>query len=91
MNDNGQGQHQRRLEARIGYGFAALGGRFTATLEIAVCLSDARRDYSLGWRLVRHARPGHTGSLKLSFVARRSESANPASGSGAGFRITNRY
>ena len=81
----------RRLEARFGYGFPAFDDRFTETPEIAVGLSNAGRDYSLGWRLVRHARPGHTGSLELSFEARRRESANPGSGSGASFRITNRY
>ena len=53
-NDDGLGQ--RRLEARLGYGFALFGGRFTGTPEIGLGLSDAHRDYSLGWRLAE-ARP----------------------------------
>ena len=75
-NDNG-GELQRRLEARFGYGFAAFGDRFTSVPEIAVGLSNAGRDYSLGWRLVRGPEPGgDAGSLELSFEATRRESAN---------------
>ena len=55
-NDDGEGLGQRRLEARLGYGFALFGGRFTGTPEIGLGLSDAHRDYSLGWRLAE-ARP----------------------------------
>ena len=69
-NDDGAGR--RRLEARFGYGFAVYGGGFTMTPEIGLGLSDAGRDYSLGWRLTR----GGPGSLELSIDARRRESAN---------------
>ena len=55
-NDDGAGLGQRRLEARLGYGFALFGGRFTGTPEIGLGLSDAHHDYSLGWRLAE-ARP----------------------------------
>ena len=59
------------------------GDRFTGTPEIALGLSQAGRDYSLGWRMV-NAGAG-TGSLELSLEATRRESANdPGSGSGAG-------
>ena len=76
-NDNGDNLQQRRLEARFGYGFAAFGDRFTSVPEIAVGLSNAGRDYSLGWRLVRGPEPGgDAGSLELSFEATRRESAN---------------
>ena len=66
-NDDGGG---RRLEARFGYGFGMFEGRFTMTPEIGLGLSQAGRDYSLGWRLTR------AGSLGLSLQARRRESAN---------------
>ena len=72
----------RRLEARFGYGFAAFGNRFTLTPEAGLGLSNADRDYSLGWRLVRGGADGR--SLELSFEARRRESVNPGSGAGAG-------
>ena len=98
-NDNGHNPYQRRLEAQFGYGFAALADSFTSTPEIAVGLSNTGRDYSLGWRLARRARSGNTGSLEISFEARRRENANLGAGSGAGsraahetgIRITTRY
>ncbi len=40
-----------RLELRLGYGFAAFGGRFASTPEFALALSGGSREYSLGWRL----------------------------------------
>ncbi len=81
-DDPGNAPRQRRLEARFGYGFAAFGDRFTSTPEIAVGLSDAGRDYSLGWRLARGpgSRSGAGGggadgsALELAVEARRLES-----------------
>ena len=86
-NDNGSGTgagngggddlKSRRLELKLGYGFSAFGDRFTLTPEAGVGLSDTGRDYSLGWRLVLHpGAGGDSGSLELSFEARRRESAN---------------
>ena len=97
-NDNGGDLQRQRLEARFGYGFAAFGDRFTSVPEVAVGLSNAGRDYSLGWRLVRGSAPGG-GSLELAVEARRRESANPGSGAGAGsepehavgFRVNARF
>ena len=74
-NDNGDELQQRRLEARFGYGFATFGDRFTATPEIAVGLSDAGRDYSLGWRLTRGGKAPDGGALELAVEARRRETA----------------
>ena len=88
-NDNGAGR--RRLEARFGYGFSAFGGGFTMSPEIGLGLSEAGRDYSLGWRLRRDG--SGPGSLEFSLEARRRESANedtpPAHG--IGFRLTARF
>ena len=47
----GNGPQNRRLELSLGYGFAALGDRFTSTPELGLALSNGRREYSLGWRL----------------------------------------
>ena len=55
-DDGGDELERRHLDARLGYGFALFGGRFTGTPEIGLGLSDAHRDYSLGWRLAE-ARP----------------------------------
>ena len=50
------------------------GGQFTGTPEIGLGLSEAGRDYSLGWRLTC-AGSGAV-SLEFSVEARRRESAN---------------
>ena len=92
-NDNADEPQRRRLEARFGYGFPAFADRFTATPEIAVGLSDAGRDYSLGWRLVRRGTPDHP-SLELVAEAQRRESASdrdvPPEHS-VGLRATSRF
>ena len=88
-NDDGAGQ--RRLEARFGYGFGMFGGRFTGTPEIGLGLSEAGRDYSLGWRLARAG--SGPGSLELLLQARRRESANDDTPPehGIGFTATARW
>ncbi len=89
-NDNGD--DRRRMEARFGYGFAALGDRFTSLPEIALGLSDTGRDYSLGWRLVRGGGFGDR-SFALSVEAQRRELANDdiAPEHRVGFRIDARF
>ena len=49
----GVGGGHRRLEATLGYGLPAFGGRYTATPEIGYGESDGGRDLRLGWRLTR--------------------------------------
>ena len=71
-NDNGDGQ--RRLEARFGYGVGVFGDRFAMTPEMGLGLSEVGRDYSLGWRLTRSG--SGPGSLELSLEVLRRESAN---------------
>ena len=85
-NDNGD--DRRRLEARFGYGFAALGDRFTSLPEITLGLSDTGSDYSLGWRLVRGGGFGG-GSFAMSVEAQRREPGNDdiAPEHRVGFRI----
>ena len=45
------GQGGGRLDARVGYGMALLDGQFTGTPELGLGLSEAGRDWLLGWRL----------------------------------------
>ena len=76
----------RRLELTAGYGIAMFDGRFTGTPELGVGLSDAGRDYRLGWRLG----PGSGGgrSFELGLEAARRERANDDEAEHtAGFRI----
>ncbi len=75
-NDDGNELDRRRLELKFGYGFAAVGDRFTSAPELGFGMSEGHREYSLGWRLARDPRPGDIGSLELLFEARRQESAN---------------
>ena len=72
--DDGGGLENRRLEAKLGYGLALFGGRYTGTPELGLGLSDAHRDYSLGWRMGL-ARSGRV-SFELGLTATRREAAN---------------
>ena len=77
-----------------GYGVAALGDRFTATPEIAVGLSDAGRDYSLGWRLTPRSVVPDGVALELALEARRLESTsrrNAPPEHAAALRLTSRF
>ena len=48
--DGGDGLLNRRLDLSLGYGLGGLEDRFTMTPELALGLSDGRREYALGWR-----------------------------------------
>ena len=61
-----------RFETRLGYGLAALGGRFTGTPELGFALSNTHRDHSLGWRL--SSGPNHSGTFALHVGGTRRES-----------------
>ena len=71
-NDDGLGQ--RRLEAKLGYGFAVFGGRYTGTPEIGFSLSERGRETSLGWRLAG-ARRGDL-SFEVRLEGSRLEATN---------------
>ena len=73
-NDGGGDLQRRRLEATLGYGFPLFGDRFTGTLEVGVGLSNADRDYRVGWRLAL-ARSDRV-KFDVSLNATRREPAN---------------
>ena len=92
--DDGTGSvdsaERRRLEARVGYGLPAFGGRFTGTPELGFGLSESGRDYRLGWRLTPAG--GNAGSFELGVEATRREAANgDGSEHGVGVRATIRW
>ena len=66
-----------RLDAEVGYGMAVFGGSFTGTPHVGFGLSEAGRDWRVGWRLTSGA-----SSLDLSLEATRREFA---AGNGAGY------
>ena len=94
-SDNGDELLLRRLEARFGYGVAALSDRFTATPEIAVGLTDTGRDYSVGWRLIGDGGVPDGSALELVVEARRREATgandNVPPEHAVGFRATARF
>ena len=76
-----------------GYGFAALGDRFTGTPEIGFGMSNSDREYSLAWRL--ELAQDETSALELALGAgrRKAAGAGPARAEAehaSGFRITAR-
>ena len=78
---------RRRFETTFGYGFGAFGDRFTSTPEVGFGLSEAGRDYRLGWRLSRSTGAGS--ALDLALEAVRHETAND-NGAGAESRAQGR-
>ncbi len=78
-SDGGDELANRRLDLKLGYGFAVFGDRFTATPEAGLGLSNGHREYTLGWRLGL-ARSGPV-SMELGLTATRRE---PANDTGAG-------
>ena len=71
---NDDGIESRRLEVKLGYGLGAFGGRFTATPELELGVSNTGREYGLGWRLGL-VRSG-LGSFDFRLRATRRETAN---------------
>ena len=71
-NDNGL--DARNFGASLGYGIGAFGDRFTMTPELDFGLSDAGRDYRVGWRL--NPSGGYRQSFELRLSGTRSETVN---------------
>ena len=101
-NDPGSGSgaggrdplESRNLELRLGYGFPALGDRFTATPEIGLGMSNGHREYGLGWRL--NLATHGTSALEFALEATRREAAGPGPAGAEpehaiGLRITARW
>ena len=89
-NDNGF--EARRLELRLGYGLSAFGDRFTSTPELGAALSEAAREYRLGWRL--GLVPSRASTFELGIEATRTEPANDAGAApehGVRFKLEARF
>ena len=85
------------LEAALGYGLPAFGGRLVGVPELGVGLSDDHRTYRLRWRLLPAA--GYSGSVawpgpghfKFSIEAARHEPAARAPEHAVGVRFDVRF
>ena len=86
--DNGSGGlHRRRLEAKLGYGFSVLDGRFIGTPEIGLALSDTNRELRVGWRLQLAKRDRADFTLSLEGTRQVSVNNEPAPEHGVGLRL----
>ena len=90
-NDDGNELENRRLELRLGYGFAAFGDRFTATPELGLGLSNGQREYSLGWRLDLAGRGPTALDLRLEATRREAANDNVDPEHGVGLGVTARW
>ena len=71
-----------RLDGRLGYGFAAIGDRFTATPELRLGLAESHWQYSAGWRLEHARRERVDFDLLFEATRRGSDDRQPEYGLG---------
>ena len=76
-NDAGDALECRHLQAKLGYGLALFDGRYTGTPELGLGLTDAHRDYSLGWRLAEARRTGLVFGLDVEGARRERTAGEP--------------
>ena len=69
-NDEEDDVRNRRLEATLGYGIPAFGGRYTTTPAIGFGLTEAEREYSHSWRLAETKSAGLVFGLDVEAVRR---------------------
>ena len=69
-NDEEDDVRNRRLEATLGYGIPAFGGRYTTTPAIGFGLTEAEREYSHSWRLAEAKSAGLAFGLDVEAVRR---------------------
>ena len=59
---------RRRLEAKLGYGFAVFGGGWTGVPEVGLGLTDTSRETALGWSLAETRSAGLGFGLEVEGV-----------------------
>ena len=85
---SGSGDDTSRWAAEAAYGFPAFGDRFTVSPHVGLGLSDAARDYTLGWRLTPGA---NAPALSFGVKATLRESDTAAPEHAAGFEARARW
>ena len=71
-DDDGDELERRALEAKLGYGFAAFGERFTSTPSLGLSLTDTHRETVLGLRLAEARTGGLVFGLDVEGARRES-------------------
>ena len=74
LSANDEAAPSNRLDTEFGYGLPVFGGGFTGTPNVGFGLSEAARDYRIGWRLTPAA-PNASG-FEVNLDAVRREAAN---------------
>ena len=74
LSGNEEAAPSNRLDTEFGYGLPVFGGGFTGTPNVGFGLSEAARDYRIGWRLTPAA-PSASG-FEVNLDAVRREAAN---------------
>ena len=83
---NGDAAMSSRLDAEVGYGLAVSGG-FTGTPHVGLGLSDAAREFRLGWRLS----PAGGGAFELHLDAARRDAVGDTPEHRVGLGLTTRW
>ena len=82
---------EQRLDAELGYGLAMFGDRFTGTPHGGLTLSQAAREYRLGWRLTSAMRGDPGFEIGLDATRREAANDNAPPEHGIGLRLTARW
>ena len=88
---NDDAPDRRTLEARLGYGIALFGDRWTGIPEVGLGLTEASREYIHAWRLVEERASGLAFGLDVEGRRRERVAGDRAAGHriglGAGWRL----
>ena len=90
-NDGGDDLGQRRLEVKLGYGFALSGEDWTGTPEVGFGWSGTVRETTLGWRLAGARRTGLAFGLDVEGARRETLSGSVEPEHRIGVSLTARW
>ena len=87
-NDGGDDLGHRRLEVKLGYGFALFDGRWTGVPELGLGWSETVRETTLGWRLAGARQAGMAFEVE---AARRQALSDTGTEHRLGMKLTARW
>ena len=82
---------QGRLDAELGYGLPAFGGRFTGTPHAGFTLGESAREFKLGWRLAPTTGKGLDFDLGLEATRREAANDGGEAEHGIGLKLNARF
>ena len=90
-DDRGREFRRHTLEATLGYGFPALGGRYTEIPEVGIRLSETSREWIYRWRLVETRRARSAFEINFEMARLQSLHDEAAPEYSMGFWMTARW